>query len=514
MRYQALSIPLAMLIAFPGVIMAKKPLKQYYERRDLAQSGEPKAASGKKTAKKAIFVVQRHDASHLHYDFRIEIDGVLASWAVPKGPSLNPRVKRLAIQTEDHPLAYARFHGTIPAGNYGAGTVEIWDSGTYENIKEVDGKLIPMKECLQKGTIEIELFGKKLHGRFALIATHMAGKKSWLLIKMKDTKKQTKKTKQEKKKRTPKTAEEDPAIRVGSHMVNITHPDKPVSHKPPLIKQDLIDYYRAIAPTMLGYLKDRPIVMQRFVDGIDQEGFYQKEAADYFPAYIKRARLKKEDGTVNYVLINNPETLVYLANQGVFVFHAWLSTAKKSKNPDRIIFDLDPSDNDFSKVRFAALTLKKLLEALGLKSYVMTTGSRGLHVLIPIKPRYTFTTTRTFAHTVAQALVDAYPELFTLEVRKEKRGKKLFIDYLRNSYGATGVAPYSVRARPGAPVATPLDWKEVASKRLKPDQWNIKTIFKRLAQKKDPWRTVLSKKSAQSLDAAQKKLKTMMNNKE
>ncbi len=135
--------------------------------------------------KKPIFVIQKHDASTLHYDFRLEINGVLTSWAIPKGPSLSPKNKRLAIMTEDHPLSYANFEGVIPSGEYGAGPVLIWDRGTYKNIKQKNGKTIPMKKCLEEGHIEIELQGKKLQGSFAIVK--FRGKKNWLLIKMQDT---------------------------------------------------------------------------------------------------------------------------------------------------------------------------------------------------------------------------------------------------------------------------------------------------------------------------------------
>jgi len=176
-----------------GNVMAEKKLTSYCEKRDFKKSTEPsgikktqikKIVKTKKTKDK-IFVIHKHNASHLHYDFRIEYNGVLKSWAVPKGMPKKVTEKHLAIQTEDHPYDYAQFEGVIPEGNYGAGTVKIWDSGTYENIKTKDGKLVPMKECLKLGTVEIFLTGKKVKGPYALIKTKLGGKSSWLLIKMK-----------------------------------------------------------------------------------------------------------------------------------------------------------------------------------------------------------------------------------------------------------------------------------------------------------------------------------------
>jgi DNA ligase D-like protein (predicted 3'-phosphoesterase) len=169
-----------------GMMRLKKDkLATYHAQRDFEQSPEPKGTLSTKSSD-SIFVVQKHAASHLHYDFRLEVDGVLKSWAVPKKPSLTLHLKRLAVETEDHPLDYATFAGEIPEGSYGAGTVEIWDTGTYKNIKKnKSGKPVSMKQCLKNGTIEIELFGKKLHGAYALVRMHNKPK-DWLLIKVED----------------------------------------------------------------------------------------------------------------------------------------------------------------------------------------------------------------------------------------------------------------------------------------------------------------------------------------
>ncbi|MFI5333479.1 MAG: DNA polymerase ligase N-terminal domain-containing protein, partial [Candidatus Babeliales bacterium] len=167
-------------------VMAKKTdaLKEYKKKRDFSKTPEP-APHKKVKSGESLFVIQKHAASHLHYDFRLEIDGVLVSWAIPKGPSVDPADKRLAVMTEDHPLEYAHFEGVIPQGEYGGGTVMVWDSGTYTNIKQVKGKAVPMDECLKDGRIEIVLHGKKLHGAYALVR-FKGEQKQWLCIKMKD----------------------------------------------------------------------------------------------------------------------------------------------------------------------------------------------------------------------------------------------------------------------------------------------------------------------------------------
>lgn len=169
-----------------GEVMKKTALKTYQEKRNFDLSPEPSGHEKKSKHKLPIFVIQKHAARQLHYDFRLEIDGVLKSWAVPKGPSINPADKRLAIPTEDHPIAYGSFEGTIPAGEYGAGTVMVWDTGTYENSKTKDGKSIPMDECYKKGQIEVTLHGKKLTGGFTLVRLSGSPEERWLLIKMRD----------------------------------------------------------------------------------------------------------------------------------------------------------------------------------------------------------------------------------------------------------------------------------------------------------------------------------------
>lgn len=178
---------IALFVGLGFMLMPYDPLILYKSKRDFTVSPEPKGTPVKKKTKKdPIFVIQKHDATHLHYDFRLEINGVLKSWAVPKGPSTDPADKRLAMETEDHPMEYATFEGVIPEGHYGAGPVIIWDTGTFENIKEKDGKQISLSQSYKNGQIEVNLQGKKLQGGYALIRTHGDEAKKWLLIKMRD----------------------------------------------------------------------------------------------------------------------------------------------------------------------------------------------------------------------------------------------------------------------------------------------------------------------------------------
>lgn len=265
--------------------------------------------------------------------------------------------------------------------------------------------------------------------------------------------------------------------------IEITHPQKVYFPDKGITKGKVVEYYYRIAPEMLPFLRNRPLTLQRFPDGIGKGGFYQKHAQDYFPDYITRIRVPTEKGTAEEIMVNDVRSLVYLANQGGITFHIWLSQKDRLDQPDKVVYDLDPSDSDFSKVKKGARLLKDLLEKQGREPQLMTTGKRGLHVWYTLKPKRDYDTLRAEIRKTAEALVDRDPQLFTLEVRKEKRGNKVFIDTLRNSYAQTSVCPYSLRAEPGAGVATPLKWHELA--RLKTgDQYSYENIFRRLAASK------------------------------
>lgn len=286
--------------------------------------------------------------------------------------------------------------------------------------------------------------------------------------------------------------------KVGPYIISCSNEEAIFFPKVHITKGDLIDYYERIAPYMLPYVKNRLMTLHRFPSGIDHDGFYQKNTPDYFSKFIKRKKVKKQtDGMVNYLVCNNAATLVYITNQGTITPHVTLSKLDKLDYPDRMIFDFDPSNaKAFDTVKDAAFAMRELLENYGLISLVMTTGSRGLHVIVPIKRQYPFDIVRQIAKNLAQELADKNPRVLTLEVSKIKRRGKIFIDYLRNGYGATAVAPYAVRALPSAPVATPISWQELEE--LNSSQYyTIKTVFKRLQGKKNPWKTFYT--CAQSL---------------
>ncbi len=233
--------------------------------------------------------------------------------------------------------------------------------------------------------------------------------------------------------------------------------------------------------------------MRRFPDGIKGEGFYQKEIGDYFPDWIKRATEKKAGGTTTYLLCNDAATLVYIANQACIEPHLWLSREDRPEMPDMLVFDLDPPGLDFEPVREAAFAFREVFAKSGISIFLKTTGSKGIHIVLPLDRSTAFAEARAFAQGVARMLANENPNDFTVEVRKEKRGNRVFLDTARNSYAQTAVAPYSVRALPGAPVATPLDWGELKDPKLNARRYNIKNIFARLARKKDPWLNLWTK---------------------
>ena len=242
---------------------------------------------------------------------------------------------------------------------------------------------------------------------------------------------------------------------------------------------------------MIPHIKDHPVTMQRFTVGIGEAGFYHKEMPDYFPDWIETAKVEVlEDGEIqDQVLPNNEATLVYLANQYTITMHIWLSRGEDLWHPDRLIFDLDPPD-DFEAALDRVL-VRDTLEQVGLVPYVMTTGSRGLHVAAPLNRSAEFDIARGFAKDLAQYLADRHPDKLTTEMRKKERVGRLFLDYVRNGYAATAVAPYSVRPRPGAPVATPLSWDELQDPDLRSNRYHLLNIWDRLDSVGDPWQGML-----------------------
>ena len=282
-------------------------------------------------------------------------------------------------------------------------------------------------------------------------------------------------------------AAEPALVRIGRREIEITRPEKVLFPEDGITKGDLIGYYSRIAPWMLPHLRDRPLTLERYPDGIHKQRIFQKEVSSYFPKWIRRVTVKKVGGTVTHVVCNDTATLVYIANQACVTPHIFLSRIAKVEVPDQMVFDLDPQGEDFELVRATAQAFKQLLDELELPAYLKTTGSRGLHVVVPLRRREGFDSVRNFARELAGIVVRQAPEERTLESLKVKRGSRVFIDTNRNAYAQLVAPAYAVRARKGAPVSVPLDWSELKKKSLRSDGVTIRSIFDRLEKVEDPW---------------------------
>ncbi|MCU1260395.1 MAG: dependent ligase, partial [Bryobacterales bacterium] len=856
-------------------------LEEYSRKRHFDKTPEPKPSKISKSHDQRFFI-QRHNATRLHYDFRLEIDGTLKSWAVPKGPTLDPAPKRLAAMVEDHPLDYGDFEGNIPAGNYGGGSVMLWDRGTYELIGD-----LPARDQIARGDLKFRLFGEKLKGEFALVKMHGRGKgNEWLLLKKKDAearpgwdvedsarsvktgrsqeeiakdlpakalsaKGEAKSSKPVPKKtarqgsdpmpgffkpmaavlaahpptgpewvleikwdgvrslcfidngdlqiftrngnrcerqypelaalprqlagnqvivdgeiavldahgvsrfsliqprimnqdaaaialmarkqpvtlflfdllyidgrdlrntpladrkemlrsilktdatirysehfpndegqvltaareqgleglmakcltstyqsrrssdwvkiklvsqqefvicgftkgerdyfgalvlgvyvnkkltyagnvgtgfdrktivevyerlkplvtpRSPFSAKtkipgditwvrpelvcevkfsnwtedgrlrapvflglradvspedcvreipvepgeepdeeadpkpapkvkkapllsgtaEEARITVDGHELKLTHLNKVLFPSDGYTKRDLLNYYNGVSDLLLPHLKDRPLSLKRYPNGIGEDYFFQKDSPASYPSWLRFEYIdsghrdpKKAPGPIRYVLVENRAALLFLTNQGCIDQNPWMSRVGSLENPDWVLIDLDPQDCEYDKIVEAALLVRRTLDKLELEGYPKTTGGRGMHIYIPVEPHYTYEETKSFAEVLARIAAAERPDLFTTPRSVEKRQKnKVYFDYLQNGEGKTIAAPYSVRAYAGAPVSTPLEWREV-KKGLSPAQFTMKTAPERFDRVGDLFEGVLKKK--QTLDRA------------
>ncbi|NGO74671.1 ATP-dependent DNA ligase [Streptomyces sp. YC504] len=283
---------------------------------------------------------------------------------------------------------------------------------------------------------------------------------------------------------------ETQSLRVGRRTLTLHRQDKTLlpagDTGDPITKGDLVAYHREIAPFMLPHLRGRPLMLERLPDGLDGARIMQKNVPAYFPEWIRRVKVPKEGGSVVHPVCDDTATLVYLADQAAITLHRWQSRASGIRHPDRVVFDLDPAgDDDFEAVRSAARQVRDLLDRIGLACGAMTTGSRGLHVVAVLKGRHTFDDVHDFAKEAAETLAAAHPDRLTTAMRKEDRGARLYLDVQRNAYAQTAVTPYTVRAKPGAPVATPIAWDQLDDPDLTARRWTIDNVVDQA--RTDPW---------------------------
>lgn len=280
-------------------------------------------------------------------------------------------------------------------------------------------------------------------------------------------------------------------LEVGGHAIRITHADKimfpATGEYEALTKLDLARYYQSAAPALARLTAGRAIIMRRYPEGIDHGGFFQKRTQPWFPDWMAHKVLPLKNGTLDYVMGGQAAAFVWLAGIGTIELHALLSRADKPKRPDRIIFDLDPPEDYTDEVRLTALQIRAFCERLGLRSFVKSTGSRGFHIIIPIARRYSFERTRDFAKWMAGEMIKAQPDRLALDMRKARRAGRILIDVWRNGFGQSAVAPFSVRARPGGPIAVPLLWADLQKTDIHPRRVNMANFETRKAKALAAW---------------------------
>lgn len=447
-------------------------LNEYNKKRNFDKTQEPKGIL-KKENKKNIFVIQHHMASKDHYDFRIEVDGVLKSWAVPKGFSYNTKDKRLAVMVEDHPLSYHDFEGVIPPLQYGAGVVMLYDTGYYESNN--------IKNGLKKGIIKFELFGKRVKGKWSLIRFK---DNNWLLVKERDNIY----VDLNKFKRSIKTNRTMDEIKNGLDSITITSPDKIIEKKSMLTKLDIVNYYKKVSVRMMPFLNNRLISTIRYPNGNSNDSFFKKhfENNKYLGKKVVISNKKKND----YYFIKDLNGLMYEVQMNSYEFHIWSSNVKAINKPDIMVFDLDPDEKlNINKVRDGVMCLKNVLDQLGLKSFLKTSGGKGYHVFVPFTSFESWSSFSLFAKNISLLLEEKYPDMFTCNMSKEKRKNKIFIDWYRNKKSSTSVAPYSLRIRKKITVSMPIKWSELY--KIKPGDITIDIAIKRL-KRIDPWKDFFS----------------------
>ena len=517
-----------------------EPLEDDRARRDFRQTPEPEARSLRSGAGQALcFVVQKHAARNLHYDFRLELDGALKSWALPKGPSLDPAVKRLAVRVEDHPLAYAAFEGTIAPGQYGAGEVIVWDRGEWTPVGDpVAG--------LESGKLTFELHGQKLKGGWALVRMPRRGAKTgpdheaWLLVKAHDgdarpaqdidvthalpdsvltgqplrtpaapgTPTAAKRRIARQPARPAQLSEPAPAGPSSNSplpkSLRITHGERVVDPRTGVTKRQLIEHYAAVAALMLPHLKSRPVALLRAPSGIGGALFFQKHAGSLSIPGLKLLDRRLDPGHAPLLEIASATALLGAAQFNAVEFHTWNATHDNIGKPDRMTFDLDPGEGvSWADMQQGAQQVRRLLEELGLAAFLKTSGGKGLHVVVPLRRTHGVETVKDFSRAVVDHLVGRLPQRFAGKSGADNRVGRIFIDYLRNGFGATTVAAWSARARPGLGVSVPLAWDELAAL-SSGAHWTVQNVGSRLAVGNQPWSAYAA--SRKGLAAAMKQL--------
>jgi DNA ligase D-like protein (predicted polymerase)/DNA ligase D-like protein (predicted 3'-phosphoesterase) len=420
-------------------------LREYRRKRDAAKTPEPVPADGPLSAgDNDLFVVQEHHARRLHYDVRLERDGVLVSWAVPKGLLIEPGQVRLAVHTEDHPLEYAAFEGRIPHGEYGAGEMVIWDRGRYETIKWTDDE------------VEVILHGDRVEGGYVFFRAHDEDERNWLVRRKKGSD-------------DPPATQTKITVRVGERQLRLTNMEKVLYPTDGFSKAEVIDYYRQIAPVLLPHLADRPTTFKRYPDGVDAASFFEKDVSRHAPDWVRTMRLEtpnssKGTDTADYPMIDDLPTLIWAANLAAIELHVpqWRVGGRGAKHPpDLMVFDLDPgAPATLVECCRVAELIKAVLDEDGLVGYPKTSGAKGMQLYVPVRVS-SADRTSAYAKALAERLAREHPGQILAVMAKAQRKGKVFIDWSQNNPAKTTIAPYSLRAREAPTVSTPVTWAEV-----------------------------------------------------
>ena len=522
---------------------AAEKLASYRHKRNFDRTsepaGDPSAVAAEHETRR--FVVQRHRARRLHYDVRFEIDGVLVSWAVPKGPTLDPAARHAAFHVEDHPIEYIDFEGVIPAGEYGGGDVIVWDAGTWVPAK---AGLDPAA-AVARGELQAELHGTKLRGRFVLVRTGQdsGGKEHWLMLHKNDEfavagwdpeqhprSVLSGRTNEEvladpdrmwrsdlpageasialkepaAERPTPDelaALDELPAAghwEVFGRELKVTNLDKVLfpgsADHAPITKREFLRYTAHIAPVALPYLAGRALNMHRYPQGAGSKGFWHKELPDWAPDWLTRWQNPDADPgeTRTYLVANEPAALVWAANFGALEWHAWTSLTDRPHQPTYALIDIDPGGTtSWQDVLVLARLHRTAFEHLQLLARPKVTGRRGIQIWVPITRGPSFTETRQWVEQLSKTVGAVVPELLSWKWEVRDRAGKARLDYTQNAINKTLVAPYSARPAPGAPVSMPIGWDELDDPALRPDGFAMRTVPQRLAERGDLFRPLL-----------------------
>jgi bifunctional non-homologous end joining protein LigD len=520
---------------------ADQKLSGYRRKRDFNRTsepaGDPAAAAGPAAAPR--FVVQRHRARRLHYDVRFEIDGVLVSWAVPKGPTLDAGVRHAAFHVEDHPIEYIDFEGVIPAGEYGGGDVIVWDAGTWE-----PGEPDPAA-AVAAGELHAELHGSKLRGLFVLVRTGQdsAGKEQWLMLHKHDEFAVPGWDPEEHPRSVVSGRTNDEVLadpdrmwrsdlpageasialkqvpdgpapdelaalaqlpgsgqwRVFGRELKLTNLDKVLfegsAEHEPVTKREFLRYTAQIAPMALPYLAGRALNMHRFPQGAGSKGFWHKELPDWAPDWLTRWENPEADPgeSRTYLVADEPAALVWAANFGALEWHAWTSLTDRPQQPGYALIDIDPgATTSWQDVLVLARLHRTAFEHLKLLARPKVTGRRGIQIWVPITRGPSFADTRQWVEQLSRTVGAVVPELLSWKWGVRDRGGKARLDYTQNAINKTLVAPYSPRPAPGAPVSMPISWDELDDPGLRPDGFGIRSVPQRIAERGDLFRPLLN----------------------